>query len=84
MKNLPRVATKHSIKIEVKAGEVYTWCACGLSNTQPFCDGSHRGTGYSPVVYVAQEPKIIGFCGCKHSKKGAVCDGSHKALIEGK
>lgn len=82
MIGLPKVALKHSVKVEVKEGEVYKWCACGLSTTQPFCDGSHKGTDFSPVIYVAKESRIIGFCGCKQSKNGVLCDGAHKILAE--
>jgi CDGSH-type Zn-finger protein len=77
---LPKIATLQSIKIDVKQGETYFWCACGLSAKQPFCDGSHAGSGFSPVAYQAEESKLISFCGCKHSKKGIICDGTHKEL----
>jgi CDGSH-type Zn-finger protein len=33
------------IPIDVKAGETYWWCRCGLSRQQPFCDGSHNKSG---------------------------------------
>jgi len=78
--SLPKIATQHSIKIDVKEGETYVWCACGLSANQPFCDGSHAGSGFLPVSYVAEESKIISFCGCKRSTKGVICDGTHKQL----
>ena len=77
---LPKIASPKSIKIDVKKGETYTWCACGLSNNQPFCDGSHKGTGFNPVSYTADEDKLVGFCGCKHSKTAPLCDGFHKTL----
>lgn len=77
---LPKAATLHSLKIEVKQGEKYFWCSCGLSTKQPLCDGSHAGTGFSPVVYTADECKLVSFCGCKQSKKGVICDGAHKQL----
>lgn len=76
----PTIAVKHSIKKEVKAGETYYWCACGNSATQPFCDGSHKGTNFSPISYHATEDKTVSFCGCKHSHKAPLCDGSHKNL----
>jgi CDGSH-type Zn-finger protein len=78
--NLPKIATPRSIKIEVEEGKTYNWCACGQSSTQPFCDGSHKGTSFSPIVYTASSTTIVGFCGCKHSKSGPICDGSHKTL----
>lgn len=79
-KGLPKIATTHSIKIEVKAGETYYYCTCGLSENQPFCDGSHQDTEFSPMKFVADSDKLIGFCGCKHTKKPPFCDGSHKFL----
>ena len=78
--NSANIATKHSIKVGVEAGKKYFWCSCGLSKNQPFCDGNHKGTGFSPILFESKEDKIIGFCGCKHSKNGAICDGSHKSL----
>ena len=58
----------------------YWWCACGRSKTQPFCDGSHEGTGLEPKEIEITEAKSIAWCGCKHSKDGAFCDGTHKQL----
>jgi CDGSH-type Zn-finger protein len=78
---LPKVASERSIKIEVEQGKTYKWCACGLSQSQPFCDGSHAGTNFKPVLYTADESKLVGFCGCKQSKLGAICDGAHKVLF---
>jgi CDGSH-type Zn-finger protein len=53
---------------------------CGKSKSQPFCDGSHKGSEFTPVKYIAEESKTVYFCGCKHSANGALCDGSHKSL----
>ena len=58
----------------------YFWCACGRSQGQPFCDGSHKGTGFSPLKVEITEPQTVAFCGCKHSKNGALCDGTHASL----
>lgn len=80
MTELPHIALRKSYKVEVEAGKNYTWCACGLSKNQPFCDGSHQGTGFAPITVTASESKIVSFCGCKHSKNGAFCDGTHKTL----
>jgi len=63
--------------VEVEAGKSYWWCACGQSSTQPFCDGSHKGSGFSPVKYTAEESKKVFFCGCKGSGNKPLCDGSH-------
>lgn len=78
--NQPQIALKRSIKINVEKGKTYAWCACGLSASQPFCDGSHKNTSISPVHYIADEDKLVGFCGCKYSASKPICDGAHKAL----
>jgi len=70
-------ASDTPIPVEVEAGKAYFWCACGLSQTQPFCDGSHKDTGFSPVRYDAEEAGKVFFCGCKSSAKAPLCDGSH-------
>jgi CDGSH-type Zn-finger protein len=67
--------------LPVKKGEKVFWCACGRSDNQPYCDGSHKGTGITPVAYTAPRDKIVFFCGCKHSAKGPVCDGSHSKIV---
>ena len=61
-------------------GKSYYWCSCGQSKAQPFCDGSHKGSGFTPVKYDATESKTVYFCGCKHSANKPLCDGGHKAL----
>ena len=65
------------IPVEVEAGKAYFWCTCGRSSGQPFCDGSHKGTDFTPVAYTATRDQIVFFCGCKQSSRAAVCDGSH-------
>ncbi|HWK46122.1 MAG TPA: CDGSH iron-sulfur domain-containing protein [Stellaceae bacterium] len=64
----------------VEAGKKYFWCACGRSKTQPFCDGAHAGTGFSPVLYTAPKTEEVWFCGCKVSASQPFCDGSHNDL----
>jgi CDGSH iron-sulfur domain-containing protein 3 len=58
----------------------YWWCACGRSAQQPFCDGSHKGTGLAPKKVDLTEAKAVAWCGCKHSKLAPFCDGTHKQL----
>jgi CDGSH-type Zn-finger protein/predicted regulator of Ras-like GTPase activity (Roadblock/LC7/MglB family) len=58
----------------------YYWCACGRSKTQPFCDGSHKGTGLQPIEVELTETKQIAWCGCKHSGNKPYCDGTHSSL----
>lgn len=76
----PVVAQKSPYSVDVEAGKDYYWCACGQSAKQPFCDGSHKGTDFTPLQFSATENKTVFFCGCKHSSKQPVCDGSHNKL----
>ncbi|TDQ82399.1 iron-binding CDGSH zinc finger protein [Dongia mobilis] len=76
----PQIAQKAPFKVEVEAGKTYFWCACGRSSKQPFCDGSHQGTGLSPVKFQAGDAKTVFFCGCKNSAKQPLCDGTHNRL----
>ena len=63
-----------------EAGKKYLWCACGRSAKQPFCDGSHKGTGLSPRPFEVSQAKQVWLCGCKHTKNSPFCDGTHKTL----
>lgn len=76
--NEPKRAADAPYAIEVEAGESYFWCACGHSSKQPFCDGSHKDTVFTPVKYEATETKKVFFCGCKSTASQPLCDGSHK------
>lgn len=63
--------------LAVEAGRQYWWCACGLSRSQPLCDGSHRGSGVTPVAFTAGEDGDVWLCGCKRTGTKPFCDGSH-------
>lgn len=76
----PRIAQQAPYAVEVEAGESYFWCTCGQSQQQPFCDGSHKSSGFSPVKWEATESKKVHFCGCKHSAHQPLCDGTHRQL----
>lgn len=77
----PNRAADTPFGIEVEAGKSYFWCSCGLSQKQPFCDGSHKGTEFTPVKFQATESKKIYFCGCKVTASQPLCDGSHKKPV---
>lgn len=74
-----KIAAKQPVQIDLEKGEHY-WCACGHSNSQPFCDGSHRGTGIEPLAFTAEEPQEAYLCLCKQTKNPPYCDGSHNHL----
>jgi CDGSH iron-sulfur domain-containing protein 3 len=72
------------VVVDVQAGKDYWWCACGLSKTQPFCDGSHKATDISPLKYTAQRDDRLWFCTCKKTKNSPLCDGTHNKLNQEK
>ena len=75
------VATQNApMPVNVEAGKKYYYCTCGLSEKQPFCDGAHKDTSFTPTIYEAEESKTVYFCACRASKKGHLCDGTHKEL----
>ena len=76
----PVIAQKGPYPVEVEAGKTYFWCACGRSARQPFCDGSHKGSGFAPIPYKAEASGEVWFCGCKHSADKPFCDGTHETL----
>ena len=66
-----------AIAVEVEKNKSYFWCSCGLSSKQPFCDGSHKNTEFSPVKFIADETKKMFFCTCKQTNNQPYCEGSH-------
>ncbi len=77
--NNPEIFDKKPARVELEPGEYY-WCSCGASKNQPHCDGSHKGTDFSPVSYTVEEKKEHFICNCKMSKNPPYCDGTHKSL----
>ena len=75
----PEIAQRSPYVLEVEPG-TYAWCACGKSSSQPYCDGSHAGSGLAPVIEKVEEARTIAWCGCKHSENRPFCDGSHSKL----
>jgi CDGSH iron-sulfur domain-containing protein 3 len=74
----PVRAAETPFAVNVEQGKDYWWCSCGQSKTQPFCDGTHKGSSFTPIKYSAPESKEVYFCGCKASANMPLCDGSHK------
>lgn len=76
----PIAAQNGPYQVELQEGRAYLWCACGRSQKQPFCDGSHKETGIEPVRFVAESSGIVNLCGCKSTDDQPFCDGSHLLL----
>jgi CDGSH-type Zn-finger protein len=74
------IAQKSPLSEELDAGKSYFWCACGRSKSQPFCDGSHKDTGFPPVKYEAIHSEKVFFCCCKQTSNPPFCDGTHNRL----
>lgn len=75
-----KIAQKAPYAVDVEKGKTYYWCTCGLSKKQPFCDGSHKDTSFTPLAFTADETKQVFLCGCKQTKNQPFCDGSHTKI----
>ena len=76
----PTIADNKPAIANLTAGEEYHWCACGRSSNQPFCDGSHVGTDFTPTAFTAEDDGEAYLCACKHTGNAPFCDGSHAQI----
>ncbi len=75
----PKIAAKNPAVLQLEPGK-YFWCACGESQNQPFCDGSHKGTDFRPQLVEVEAAKQVALCQCKRTRDQPFCDGTHKDL----
>ncbi|MBI2568503.1 MAG: CDGSH iron-sulfur domain-containing protein [Candidatus Schekmanbacteria bacterium] len=75
----PTIAGRRPTVVVLPEGTYY-WCACGKSRNQPYCDGSHKGSGFAPIPFTLTEENRVALCMCKHSCNKPFCDGTHRTL----
>ncbi len=78
----PVIAAAKPCLVSLVAGRTYYWCSCGRSARQPFCDGSHKGTGFEPLAFTAEDNEDTLLCACKRTRSRPYCDGAHNALSD--
>lgn len=77
----PNIKQKFPVTVELEKGKKYFWCACGNSNNEKgFCDGSHKGTSFTPLGFSVEKDRKAAICMCKHSNNKPYCDGTHQNL----
>jgi len=75
----PTIADKKPAVLDLEAG-TYHWCQCGQSQNQPYCDGSHSGSGFTPIAFTLDAAKKVALCQCKQTQNSPYCDGTHGRL----
>ncbi len=76
----PHIAAREPAAVELTEGKSYFFCTCGKSQKQPFCDGAHSGSSFTPQKFTADKTGKAWLCQCKHSAKKPFCDGSHSRI----
>ncbi|MEO1070226.1 MAG: CDGSH iron-sulfur domain-containing protein [Cyanobacteria bacterium J06638_6] len=75
----PVIADTKPVVMELEVGD-YFWCTCGQSSNQPFCNGAHQSTDFTPMRFTVEEKKQVALCACKYTGNAPFCDGSHTKL----
>ncbi|WP_027961959.1 glutamate synthase-related protein [Halomonas halodenitrificans] len=76
--NQPIIADNKPKNVMLEKGKEYAFCRCGRSSDQPFCDGSHQGTGFTPLIFTAEQDGETYLCQCKQTGNAPYCDGTHQ------
>lgn len=79
-KERPTVAGTTPVAVTLESNKTYHWCACGMSASQPFCDGSHKESSFVPKSFASDQAGEAHLCMCKMTRNPPYCDGSHKTL----
>mgnify|MGYP000382552022 CR=1 FL=1 len=75
-----KIAALQPVQCKIEADKEYAYCTCGHSKEQPFCDGSHKGTSFRPLIFTSPVTTYEPICACKQTKLTPYCDGSHCRL----
>lgn len=75
----PVIFDKKPTVLELDAGTYY-WCSCGQSANQPYCDGAHKGSDFTPIKFEIEEKKTVALCLCKKTGNSPFCDGMHAKI----
>jgi CDGSH-type Zn-finger protein len=75
----PEIGGRRPVVLELEP-RTYWWCRCGRSRKQPYCDGSHAETEFTPLEVTIEAPRKVALCACKRTSDPPFCDGSHKQL----
>lgn len=78
----PIAAANSPKPVDLEAGRTYYFCTCGKSSSQPFCDGGHKGSDFTPQAFTAEKDGTAYLCQCKVTGKVPFCDGSHKSISD--
>lgn len=81
--SVPVVAGLMPHNTYLQKGKVYSWCACGLATTNPFCDTScnRAVTRNRPIAFNVSESGYYKICSCKFSANAPFCNGTHKSIM---